>query len=214
MRTRRTQSGFTLVELMIGLALGAFVVLGVLGATTGMLRGDMLAQARLDQELRSAAFVLERELSRSGYTGAAAQALRAGADGWSNPFALLDVSTPGCVRFAYDLNENGMLDTAEPDERQAFVLADGALLRRTGGDEFDCDTARGAWEPLTDAATVTVQAFAVSAEQTFTSIPGTSRALAERALAYTLTGAARTGQPASRTAQASLRLPNAIVVTP
>lgn len=214
MRTGRAQAGFTLVELMIGLALGAFVVLGVLGATTGMLRGDMLAQARLDQELRSAAFVLERELGRSGYTGAAAQALRAGADGWSNPFALLDVSTPGCVRFAYDLNENGMLDTAEPDERQAFVLADGALLRRTGGADFDCDATHGAWEPLTDAASVTVSDFTASVEQTLTPVPGTSRALAERTVAYVLTGTARTGQAASRTVQASLRLPNATVVTP
>ncbi len=214
MKTRYTQGGFTLVELMIGLALGAFVVLGVLGATTGMLRGDMLAQSRLDQELRSAAFVLERELARAGYTGAAAQALRAGADGWSNPFALLDVSAPGCVRFAYDLNENGVLDTAEPDERQAFALADGVLLRRTGGEDFDCDTAHGAWEPLTDEATVTVQAFTVSVASALTPVPGTSRALAERTVAYALTGAARTGQAASRTVQASLRLPNATVVTP
>jgi type II secretory pathway component PulJ len=199
---------------MIGLTLGAFVVLGVLGATTGMLRGPALGAVRLDQELRNAAYVLERELSRSGYDAGAVQRLAGGAGGPANPFATLDVSVPGCVRYRYDLNENGALDTADPDERQAFALANGVLYRRVSGDADDCDVTHGRWEPLTDDTAVTVNAFTAEVHTNTVPIPGTTRTLAVRTLEYQLSGALRSGTGASASVGARLHLPNHIVGTP
>lgn len=208
------ERGFSLVELMIGLTLGAFVVLGVLGATTGMLRGQTLGTVRLDQELRNAAYVLERELSRSGYDAGAAQRLAAGVNGPANPFAVLDVSVPGCVRYRYDLNENGVLDTAGPDERQAFALSEGVLYRRVSGDADDCDVTRGHWEPLTDDTTIRVSAFTADVQTSTVPIAGTTRTLAVRTLEYHLSGTLRTDTGAPVSVGARLHLPNDIVGTP
>lgn len=154
---RRLQRGFSLVELMVGIAVGAVVVLGAISVITHLLRGDALAASRVDQDIRNTAFVFERDVMRAGQWGLAVSGLTAGASAYANPFAELDTSQAGCVRFLYDLDRNGAVTTTSgSDERMAYVLAGGVLYTRTGGANHDCDVTQGTWEPLTDSQALTV----------------------------------------------------------
>lgn len=207
----QTQRGFSLVELMVGLALGSFVVLGALTATSGLLRGDALAAARLDQDLRNAAFVFERDVMRAGYWGSAAQGLKTGVTAYANPFADLDTDTAGCVLFSYDLNDDGALDTAGSDERYAFALSAGVLYMRTGGTESTCDVHTGTWEPVTDQGAVKVTSFDVSVANTDSAIPGSSRVIRSRSLTYTLTVVNARDASQSQSVTNTVKLPNDIV---
>ena len=92
--------GFSLLELMVGIALGTFVLLGLVSAMVGLLRGDSISAARLGNEVRNASFFLERDVARAGFQAGSAAALAAGTAAHTNPFARLDVSTPGCILYS------------------------------------------------------------------------------------------------------------------
>jgi prepilin peptidase dependent protein B len=70
--TRRAR-GISIVELMIGLALGLFVVGGGLLMLAGFTDENrrLLLEARLNQDLRAASDVVTRDLRRAGYWNAA-----------------------------------------------------------------------------------------------------------------------------------------------
>lgn len=64
------QRGMSLVELMVGIAVGLFVVAGATAIVGGQL-GDtrrLLAETQLQQDLRAAADIIVRDLRRAGYT--------------------------------------------------------------------------------------------------------------------------------------------------
>lgn len=66
---RQRQCGFSLVELMIGLAAGLFLLAGVVGIFAMSLQSNSinLKMTRLNQDLRSAMDLMQRELRRAGY---------------------------------------------------------------------------------------------------------------------------------------------------
>jgi Tfp pilus assembly protein PilW len=80
MLIRRTnlssQRGLSLIELMIGLAMGLFLVAGVIGifSTTLSDQTANLKSTRLNQELRTALDVMVRDIRRAGYWSLATSA--------------------------------------------------------------------------------------------------------------------------------------------
>lgn len=215
MRIRSMKSknrGFSLLELMVGIALGTFILLGLVSAMEGLLRGDSISAARLGNEVRNAAFFVERDVTRAGYQAGAAAALAAGTAAHTNPFALLDVSTPGCIRYSYDRNSNGLLDIASPDERYALVLSGGVLFVRVSGNAFNCDVSQGIWEPLTALAAVTVTEFTPSVAASAVSIPNSTRKIQVRTLTYTLKGALTRNPVKTLSVANTLALPNDVLI--
>lgn len=67
-RTKQS-AGFSLVELLVSLATGLFLLAGVMGIFSATLssQGHGLKATRLNQELRSAMDLISRDLRRSGY---------------------------------------------------------------------------------------------------------------------------------------------------
>ena len=66
--TRASQRGLSLVELMVGIAIGLFVVAGAIGVVTTQL-GDnrrLLLETQVQQDLRATADIITRELRRAG----------------------------------------------------------------------------------------------------------------------------------------------------
>jgi prepilin peptidase dependent protein B len=65
---RRQQQGLSLVELMVGIAIGLVIVAAALFALTHHLRANrsLLVEARLAQDLRTAADLITRDLRRAG----------------------------------------------------------------------------------------------------------------------------------------------------
>jgi type II secretory pathway component PulJ len=66
---RHTQRGLSLVELMVGVALGLFIVAGatMLAASQLAANRQLLVATQVQQDLRAAADIITRELRRAGY---------------------------------------------------------------------------------------------------------------------------------------------------
>ena len=153
----RSQRGFTLVELLVGLALGLLVVAAGVLLLAQQLRDQraLLVEARLMQDLRTAADLVARDLRRAGYWG------DAGAGVWSpvaapraNPYAALAPSAAAsdAASYAYsrDAAENQVLDT---NEQFGLRLRNGAVELQLGA---------GNWQALTDATLITITALQIT----------------------------------------------------
>ena len=154
---RIQQRGLSLVELMIGLALGLFITAAGVSVLVGQWREHRSATAamRLMQDLRSASDIITRDLRRAGHwadaTAGVGRHRRAGAV--ANPYAALApaAAASDAARFAYsrDATENQLLDS---NEQFGLRLRNGVIELLLGA---------GNWQALTDAGTLQVTAFSV-----------------------------------------------------
>ena len=134
----RPSAGLSIVELMIGIAIGLFIVAGATLMLTTQL-GDnrrLLLEAQVQQDLRAAADMISRDIRRAGYWGQAYQQVWPAAAAASNPYTRLDpVAAPlGTSAIEYDrstdedgavfgTDDNGVDVTPNrPRERVGFRL--------------------------------------------------------------------------------------------
>ncbi len=157
-RRPRRSRGVSLVELMIGLALGLFVVAVATTLLASQLRDAraLTQELRLVQDLRATADLIARDLRRAGFWG------RADTGVWqpgaalapaSNPYA---ASTPVvartlALRYSRDAVENDIVDSTE---QFGYRLRTGAIELQLGN---------GNWQALTDPTSMTVTGFDVAA---------------------------------------------------
>ncbi|PKH25037.1 prepilin-type cleavage/methylation domain-containing protein [Enterobacterales bacterium CwR94] len=135
--------GFTLLELLIAMALNALLLLGTarflpqFQQQQGQLSDDRYAQEALEQ----LAATLAKHLRRAGYCNGtcSGSAVRA---------------SPQCLIVRWDSNSNGKWDV---DEQFAFRLQSGAMQAQRG--VGDCQ--QGVWERLTDPRQLRLTHFSV-----------------------------------------------------
>jgi type IV pilus assembly protein PilW len=152
------QRGLTLVELMIGLALGLFVAAVATTLLVAQLREQrsLAIENRLMQDLRTASDVIVRDLRRASHWGAAASGIRvAGSESVvANPYAALApsaaASDAASFRYSRDAVENHVVDA---NEEFGLRLRNGAIELLLGA---------GHWQSLTDAGTLTITGFAIT----------------------------------------------------
>lgn len=167
----RRQRGQSLVEIMVGVAVGLFVVAGSMSVFVSSIAANrrLTVEARVNQDLRAAADIVARDLRRGGYwENAIAGTVRPanGAAVTANPNALVsadaanstitysvarDTSAARCS--AIPCTDN----TLDNDEQSGFRLSSGVLQMLVGADN---------WQALTDPAVVTVNSFALTATET------------------------------------------------
>lgn len=154
----RAQRGLSLIELMVGLAIGLFITAigGTLLASHVRENRSLLLEARLMQDLRTAADVITRDLRRAGHWAGATSGV------WTpgtiavitNPYAAVtpDSAASDAVNFRYsrDATENNVVDS---NEQFGFRLRNGTIEMLLGG---------SGWQALTDAGTLTVSSFSVT----------------------------------------------------
>ena len=136
--------GFTLAELLVGLAVGGLVVAATLwavGAQMALHRRAQLA-LQLDQELRAAAELMTRSLRRAGFWRGAGDSPSTD----SNPYAAWSVAAGPDPQGATVLLAHAHPQRAEDglltrDEEQGFRLRGGVLETQLGA---------GNWQALTD----------------------------------------------------------------
>lgn len=141
-------TGFTLVELMIAIALSTVLIAGVMSVFTGSVRSntETMLNAKMTQELRAAMEIITSDIRRAGYwTNAGTTA----ATGNSNPFGVElvrpdDGSGNACVLYSYD--------TA--DGRRGFRLNNGVIEWLRGNNNNSCDN--GNWDPLTETTSIVI----------------------------------------------------------
>jgi prepilin peptidase dependent protein B len=154
------QRGVSIVELLVGLAIGLFIVAAALTLLTGNLRENrsLLLEARLMQDLRSAADLVARDVRRAGYwDDAEAGVWQRGASGaLANPYTAVSPSSAASdvvtFRFSRDATEN---NTVDGNEQFGFRLRAGVLEMLLGS---------GNWQAMTDSNTLLVTRFSVTPE--------------------------------------------------
>lgn len=118
----RTQGGFSLIELMVGMAIGLVLMAAVVALTVSMLRtnAETVTMAKLTQEGRAISDLVSREVRRARYSGNHRQFVGA-AGAVVNQFGVVQIDatdlptavTGNCLRFAYDSDDDGTLDPKE-----------------------------------------------------------------------------------------------------
>ena len=149
-----------MVELLVGVAIALFIVASGTTLLAGNLRENrsLLLEARLMQDLRTAADVITRDLRRAGaWAGATDGVWSAGSSSVrSNPYAALapDSAASNAVSYRYsrDATENNVVDS---NEQFGFRLRAGVIEMQLGA---------GNWQALTDAGTLSVTEFSVTPE--------------------------------------------------
>jgi type IV pilus assembly protein PilW len=168
---RRGQRGLSIVELMVGVAIGLFVVAGAAMLLSTQLSDNrqLLLETQLQQDLRATADIISRELRRAGHWGKARDSVwvpgsaalpanpytgLAKADG--TDFANLDSDSTVLMSYSSatdEMTENDIVDAAE---QYGFRLNGGVIQSRLGA----CG-----WQALTDANTLRVTAFQVTMDK-------------------------------------------------
>jgi prepilin peptidase dependent protein B len=150
---RKNSRGLSLVEMMVGLAVGLFIVATALLLLTSHLRENrnLLLEARLLQDLRITVDMMGRQLRRASHWGAPEAAVwHADAPQQANPYAALtpDNAASDAVQFhaSRDATENHQIDS---NETLGFRLQNGVVAMRLG---------QGGWQALTDPAVLKVTA--------------------------------------------------------
>lgn len=154
---RGRQLGFSIIELMVGIALALLIAAAatlLLGSSVNENR-RLLLEARLTQDLRSAADLIVRQTRRAGHWGAASTLglWSASASALPNPYVGLTpeatASDTIALHYSQDANENNVVDD---NEQVGFRLRNGALEAQLGERN---------WQALTDASTLVVTSFRI-----------------------------------------------------
>lgn len=158
-RVTLAQRGLSLVELLVGVALGLFLVAGAATLFVNHLGNSrrLLLEARLNQDLRAVADLVTRDLRRASYWGNSLQGtVKVGAASATtpNPYATV---TPGAQTITYDFSRDVTENnTRDANERFVFDLNGGAIRM----------TINGAAQVVTDPDTVIITAFTIAPTET------------------------------------------------
>ena len=149
---RTNQRGMSLVELMVGVTIGLFIVAAAVTLVAGQLSDNrrLTVELQVQQDLRATSDIITRQLRRAGFAGVeGAQASVATPDVIPALNALADITTsaPGfnSVNFAYYYN-------AGDNGPYGYQLVDGVIQARMGG----------AWQQLTDPRAVRITGFTIT----------------------------------------------------
>ncbi|MDG2174921.1 MAG: prepilin-type N-terminal cleavage/methylation domain-containing protein, partial [Gammaproteobacteria bacterium] len=154
MEAIKSQAGFTITEMLISIALSlsvmSSVMVGYLATYTSSM--DTLAASKMNQDINAVMALMISELRRSGYSGDAATATNPTtnvfnqvdntamevfdsvasnvqmvtdlANGWINTGGSPAATQGTCIVYAYDADEDGVVDT---EELGGFRLNNGAV---------------------------------------------------------------------------------------
>lgn len=165
---RRHCRGLSMVELMVGLAVGLLIAAGGVLLFTGHLRENrsLLLEARLMQDLRTASDMVSRNLRRAGAWGGSSDGIwtRGATAITANPYASVspDAAASDAVSFQFsrDASENHAVDS---NEQFGFRLRTGVLEMRLGG---------AGWQAMTDANVLTITQFNATPQVQWISLEG------------------------------------------
>ena len=210
-RTAQAQRGLSLVELLVGVALGLFLVAGASTLFVSHLNNGrrLLLEARLNQDMRAAADLITRDLRRAGYWGNSLQGtsvIGVSSTTTPNPYAAV---TPGSSTITYGFSRDTTEDNLQSGNEQfGFNLVNGAIVMQI---------ASGNTQVVTDPDTLTVTAFTITPTETAVDIRdacaktctgGGCPTITVRQYLVTITGRAARDATVTRTLQTRVRVRN------
>lgn len=126
------QTGFTLIELMVGMVVGLIVLSGVLFSFLTMVRSSLQIERMANLEIETSVLTdrIIGEIRRSGYWYQLPTNIASGADSpylgnsTSGEFDIYVDSGQKCVLYSYDQNDNKEI---EAEERRGFLAFSNSL---------------------------------------------------------------------------------------
>lgn len=161
-RPLRHIRGLSLVEMLVGITVGLFILVGVLRFFANYLDNSrrMMIETRIHQDLRTVADLVARDLRRAGYWRAPLTGL--GPTATLNPYrAVSPTGTAASTTVLYSYSRDPSVD-----ESLGFKLNGGAVEALNAG----------AWQALTDTSLMTVTAFNVTPSRMCVSLSATCTA--------------------------------------
>jgi prepilin peptidase dependent protein B len=158
---RSRQSGLSLVEMMVGIAVGLIVVAAASLMVAGQLADNrrLLLETQLQQDLRAAADLISRELRRAGFWRDVHRSTAAAAElqgRLENPYRAVSpepgTDSTDLVSFSYADRQRTENNSVDDDERLGF---------RLNGITLETQLGNGNWQALTDPAVMRVTQFVV-----------------------------------------------------
>ncbi len=217
-RGPRRMRGLSLVELMVGIAIGMIVVAGATLMLGGLLSDNrrLITEAQVQQDLRATTDIITRELRRAGAWSEEAEALRLAwiegnlLDAAHNHFAATLTPASGSADDTVDFSYH----PTGPNREGPF-----GYRLNTGTGAIETRIRAGGWQDLTDRNTMEVTAFSVDRiDDSWQTIP-CPRACADgttncwprvyvRALEVSITARSRQFPEIERTFRSRVRLRN------
>lgn len=169
-RSRRMQ-GFSIVELLIGVTVGLFVLAGASLVASSQLNDNrrLLLETQVQQDLRAAMDIITRDIRRSGYWANAFTTV-APATSAQNPYrpAGADTNAAGTITYTYshDMDRAVQVESnaVEADEQNGFML-------NTSTHTIDAKLSAGNWQALTDPNVVRITLFTAQVTPTTINLP-------------------------------------------
>lgn len=123
-RKKKNDKGFTLIELMVAMAVSSILMLAIMTSYENQLRSHLTQQSVADmhQNARAAMILMKNEIQMAGY------------DPTHKADARFLAVTNSTVQFETDLNEDG--DCDDGNENVQYRINGGNLERATGGGVF------------------------------------------------------------------------------
>lgn len=166
-RWMRRMQGLSMVELLISLVLGLLVVAagGTIAVATITSSRRGMVEARLEQDVRSALSVIERELRRAGYWSNAVKNPSA-TPVVTNPYGNVKITNSNQVDYSYS---SKILDDVQNDDEKFSIR----LHTESGGSLLQIRRdQKKEWEALTDIDTVKITEFSVDSDLSSPLKPG------------------------------------------
>lgn len=170
--TARTQRGLSIVELMVGIAVGLVVVAAATIMVAAQLADNrrLLLETQIQQDLRTTADLIARDLRRAGFWHDAPRGTAAGAAAFGplgNPYAAVapagHAASAAELGYVYAYPTRTVDDNlVNDDEVYGFRLRNGVVETQLG---------RGNWQALTDAGALKVTRFLVTAREEAVPLP-------------------------------------------
>lgn len=160
---RHATRGMSVIEVMVGIAIGLVLISGVLSLfVTNLINARrMLVEARVNQDMRAAADLIVRDLRRASYwqnaingtivVGTAAAPVR-------NPYQAIAPDAANSA-ITYSLSRDAPTENDAIDTNEQFGF-------RLNANTIQMQTANGTWQTVTDPSVLTVNQLALTVTET------------------------------------------------
>ncbi len=188
--------GFTLLEIMLALALGLIVIGGALSIyiLTVSSSSDIIKSSRLNYDLDSVMQLMLNDIRRAGYWGGASDGVATlnyftNANAGAGAITNIRILNGNCILYSYDADGNGadedpnnlgfdmagnVIVIVNANELYGFKLEDNSIkIRSSGTVTNDCDD--GNWEHFIDEDKLTITNLQFSFESIDAMANGNSR---------------------------------------
>lgn len=165
----RLSHGLSIVELLIGIAIGLFVLAGATMVTSNQLTDNrkLLLETQIQQDLRAAMDIIARDVRRGGYWANAFTSVGRSATPVVNPYSPAGAVTTTPDVISYTLSRS----SGTPDDNLVGSNEQNGFVLNTGTHTIDAQLGAGNFQALTDPSVVKVTQFSAVLNTTAIDLP-------------------------------------------